>query len=363
VFIDEKELLAPILEGAGILYVVDGSIPYMAEFEAEMTLLQWTGQPRMALINPIGGERYVEQWRSALSQFFSVVRVFDPMSVDQQKQASVLTAFAELHEPWRPALEQAVTELYEYQRRLDEQGATIVVESLLQQMIQRTELKVPAVFAENVLNEQLKNKYQQALRDIESSMQRQLQNLFAHPQMTLKSQSLTVEAPDLFDHSHWYLYGLDRQKIIGLSTSAGMAAGAVIDVGVGGASLMAGALAGGLVSSIASVLATHKPEKLNFKGVPLAGKVLLAGPVKDLTFAYVLIGRAIDFYDLIRQRTHADRSIADVTPISMKERLKRLSKVDEVKLTRILLKAHKGLDTKEAQQLREWVLHLGLSDS
>jgi hypothetical protein len=363
VLVDEKELLSPILKGAGILYVVDGSIPYSPEFEAEMTLLQWTGQPRMALINPIGGEQYIEQWRAALSQFFSVVRVFDPMSVDQQKQASVLAAFAELHEPWRPNLENAVAVLSDYQKRLDEQGATIVVDALLQQMMNQTELKVPAVFAENLLHEQLKTRYQQALRDIESTMQRQLQNLFAHPQMTLKANSLIVDAPDLFDHSHWYLYGLDRQKIIGLSTSAGMAAGAVIDVGVGGTSLMTGALAGGVVSSIASAIATWKPEKLNIKGVPLAGKMLLAGPVKDLTFSYVLLGRAIEFFQLIRLRTHADRSIVDLSPTSMKERLHLLTKVDQIKLTRLLMKGHKGLDARETAKLKEWVLLLTLSES
>jgi hypothetical protein len=53
-FADECELLEPILNGAGILYVVDGSVPYGEEYEPEMEILRWTGQPSMALINPIG---------------------------------------------------------------------------------------------------------------------------------------------------------------------------------------------------------------------------------------------------------------------------------------------------------------------
>ena len=53
-FPEEVELLGPIMAGAGILYVVDGSVPYGAEYEAEMEILRWTGQPRLALINPIG---------------------------------------------------------------------------------------------------------------------------------------------------------------------------------------------------------------------------------------------------------------------------------------------------------------------
>ena len=53
-FRDECELLAPVLAGAGILYVADGARPYGPDFDAEMEILRWTGQPSMALINPIG---------------------------------------------------------------------------------------------------------------------------------------------------------------------------------------------------------------------------------------------------------------------------------------------------------------------
>ena len=72
-FDDECELLAPILEGAGILYVVDGSVPYGPEYEAEMEILRWTGEPSMALINPIGGGDHIPAWRAALEQYFIVV--------------------------------------------------------------------------------------------------------------------------------------------------------------------------------------------------------------------------------------------------------------------------------------------------
>ncbi len=355
---DEAELLQPILSGAGIIYVVDGSLPYSPEFEAEMTILQWTGQPRMALINPIGGEAYVEQWRDALSQYFSVVRVFDPMTADPQKQFTVLSAFAELYEPWRSAIESSIRFLKTYAQRLQEQGALIVAEHLVQMLSHISEVKVPVEFAQNLLQDKLKSDYQQALRANEQRMHKQLQALFAHPQMQLRSTDLTADYPDLFDASHWFMYGLDRQKIIALSTSAGAAAGAVIDVGVGGASLMAGAVAGGLVSGLASLAATWKPEKLKIKGVPLAGKTLTAGPVKEATFAFVLLGRAVDFFEMILARTHADRSVAEMSDTRLNDRLTRLPKYEQVQLTRLILRAHKGLNDQELLQLRDWILKL-----
>ena len=50
---DEVELLTPIMAGAAIIYVVDGSHPYGPEYEAEMEILRWCGQPRLAIVNPI----------------------------------------------------------------------------------------------------------------------------------------------------------------------------------------------------------------------------------------------------------------------------------------------------------------------
>src|SRR5690606_11957379 len=92
-FHDERELLRPIVGGAGILYVVDGSRPYGRQYEAEMEILRWTGRPRMALINLIAAGDHVEEWRAALSQYFSLVRVFDAMRADFSKRIELLRAF------------------------------------------------------------------------------------------------------------------------------------------------------------------------------------------------------------------------------------------------------------------------------
>ncbi|RZA21976.1 MAG: DUF3482 domain-containing protein, partial [Proteobacteria bacterium] len=73
----ECELLKPILDGAAILYVADGSHPFRANFESEFEILQWTGQPSIALLNQIGDGHYEEEWKRALQQYFKAVRVFN----------------------------------------------------------------------------------------------------------------------------------------------------------------------------------------------------------------------------------------------------------------------------------------------
>jgi predicted GTPase len=63
-FPEEVKLLTPIMEGAAILYIVDGSRPYGADYESEMEILRWTGQASMALINPIESEAHVDEWKA-----------------------------------------------------------------------------------------------------------------------------------------------------------------------------------------------------------------------------------------------------------------------------------------------------------
>ncbi len=355
---DELELLTPIMAGAGILYVVDGSLPYTPEFEAEMSILQWTGQPRMALINPIGGEAYVEQWQSALSQFFSIVRVFDPMTANEQKKSALLSAFAELHEPWRKNIEQALERLQDQQAKLDVQSAYLVAECLTSILSEKQHIKVPTQFVESRLKKQLSKQYQQALRNHESQCWQQLQSLYALTRLQTNADQLEADFPDLFDQSTWYLFGLDRKKLIGLSTAAGAASGAIIDAGVGGASFMAGALTGGVVSGLASLAATMKTDNLKIKGVPVAGKQLSAGPVKDTGFAFVVLGRQLDFLDAVSSKNHGDRVAVDVQERGMGHRLERLGKKQQIQLTRLLYKAAKGLSQSETGQLAEMVSQL-----
>ncbi|MBT8448980.1 MAG: 50S ribosome-binding GTPase, partial [Gammaproteobacteria bacterium] len=92
-FPDEVQLLKPIIDGASILYVVDCSNPYGPEYEMEMEILRWCGQPRMALINPITNTDYLKDWQDALGQYFNLVQVFNPIKANLDNQIELMDAF------------------------------------------------------------------------------------------------------------------------------------------------------------------------------------------------------------------------------------------------------------------------------
>ena len=90
-FKDECELLSPIEEGAGIIYVVDGARPLRSDDRAEMEILRMTGQPRMAIINcKDETEAFLEDWKSEFRKHFNIVRVFNAHTATYKERIELL---------------------------------------------------------------------------------------------------------------------------------------------------------------------------------------------------------------------------------------------------------------------------------
>ena len=73
----ECRLLQPILAGAGIIYVVDGSLPITDLHRCELEFVRLTAAPRLAIVNRTAQRDHVDEWRGALAQTFNAVREFN----------------------------------------------------------------------------------------------------------------------------------------------------------------------------------------------------------------------------------------------------------------------------------------------
>ena len=128
---DECELLRPIVEGAGIIYVVDGSVPYNREHEAEMNILRWTGRPSLALINQIGSDDHSADWEAALGQYFQIVRRFDAVRAPFEKHLDLLRSFGQLAPDWREPLDAALEYLQALKFGRDSQALEHIADALI----------------------------------------------------------------------------------------------------------------------------------------------------------------------------------------------------------------------------------------
>ncbi|MGA1236560.1 MAG: GTPase/DUF3482 domain-containing protein [Limisphaerales bacterium] len=308
-FHDECELLQPIIDGAGILYVVDGSVPYGEEYEPEMEILRWTGQPSLALINPIGPPDYVEPWQAALSQYFKVVRVFNASIAEFSKHLELLRAFGQLREDWRAPLQQAVDILQsdrQHRRRL---AARQITNTLIQILAHKVERKLPdSPVPASTDQAALEETFRSELRALEQQSRDAIEALYSHRQLERRETELSWLEEDLFSEKTWLIFGLSRKELAATGAMGGAAAGALIDAHLAGASLLLGALVGAGVGGAVGWWTANRLVKVRIKHLPLGGKSLVAGPSTNPNLPHIIFNRARLHHHLLTHRNHSVRS-------------------------------------------------------
>ncbi len=336
---DECQALQPIVNGAGIIYVVDGSVPYGADYEAEMEILRWSGRPSLALINPIEGEQFVEEWTAGLGQFFRTVRIFNAHRAEVTKQLELLELFGHLDPTWREPLERAVA-ILQHDRQLQAQGASSYITDLIVEAITyKVEQAVPDGLPLEPVQKLLFERYKAHLVKRERQCRQRVEELYYYSNLKKSEESLALEESDLFNIEKWYLWGLSERALLTAAASAGAVVGGstgiVVDAATGGllgglGTLVAGA--GGAVSGIWGARKyADKIGQVKVKGIPTGGNMLSYGPSKSVNFPFVLLGRALLHQRLISTRTHADRNALDLNqPL-----LERLSEKERKRLARL----------------------------
>jgi len=308
----ECRLLTPILQGAGILYVVDGSRPFGEEYEAEMEILRWTGQPSLALINMIGEADYSAQWATALGQYFRIVRVFNAVTADFDKRVQLLRAFGQIREPWRESLEKAVRILEAQQAERRKLSARVIAETLASMITHTRQRRLRDAEAEDSALQQLRAAYRQDLVDQEQQCRSEVQQIYDYKHLERHEAVVQLLDADLFATRTWNLFGLTRRQLIATGSAGGAAAGGVIDVATGGHSLLLGAGLGALIGGVSAWVGAERIAHIKVLGLPLGGKMLTVGPMRNINFPYVVLGRALLHHRMIEGRTHAQRGAIEL---------------------------------------------------
>lgn len=321
-FVEERELLKPILAGACILYVVDGTKPYRENYKSEMEILRWTGRPSMALINRIGAGDHAEAWRSALNQYFKVVRDFDAHTASFEERVRLLTTFRELHDPWRSSLQEAIDALDQERTRRRAEVADLVTNLLVAELT----FTLETAEGEQGDPKKLEDEFHEVLREKERAARREVEALYNHSRVNWEHES-DLERPvfgeDLFAKKTWSVLGLSPTQLLALYTISGALTGGVIDASVGGASFMAGTALGAALGAGAGVF--HLQRRFaratsidgivgRFKRAFAGGTTYRVGPFAHPNFPFVLLDRALLHYDSVRTRAHARNAIEGDLP-------------------------------------------------
>ncbi len=310
-FNDEIELLEPVMEGAGIIYVVDGSKPYGEEYEAEMEVLRWTGQPSMALINHIDEADYSEEWKRALGQYFKMVRTFNPMQTNMDQHISILESMAQLREEWIAPVKASIKLFERYQDQKLDQSSQMITRLIADGLSHVEKLTLSDDEITDTQKEKIETNYKEKLRHLELDVQKKIESVWDHAHLQKEQSSLTFEDLDLFSEEAASVFGLTRKELIITGVTSGAVTGAGIDLIFAGHTLLLGGVIGGLVGAAGAYFGFDELSDIKVLGQTLGKRTLLMGPMKNRNFPYILLGRALFYTSKTANRSHASRNVAD----------------------------------------------------
>lgn len=314
----ECELLKPIMDGAIIIYVVDGSHPYRKNYEAECEILQWTGQPSMAIINHIGQGDHTDEWERALHHYFKKITVFNPHTCLIDDKMRLLKDMQTINRQTEDSLDAAIRALSDERRLRTEEAALIISKMFIKALSFTMTVGSDRPLSMGAEQRRLTEEFHEALRAFETEARRNIELLFQHHKLEVQGPGgpalqKPIYEEDLFAEKIWRLLGLSKPALILSGAAAGGVAGGILDAGVGGASFAVGAGVGFLLGGVAAYKGLSSGQTLVRKFADKAAEKVIIGPYKHPNFPWILLDRAILHFASIRDRSHAVRLPLDLS--------------------------------------------------
>ncbi|NLC70876.1 MAG: GTPase/DUF3482 domain-containing protein [Desulfuromonadaceae bacterium] len=312
----ELELLRPIEEGAGIIYVVDGSRPLHKDDRAEMEILRRTGRPRLAIINfKDQDDRYLEEWKGAFRRNFNSVRVFNAHHANYAERIALLETLENIDQDWQPAMEQVISAFRRDWRQRLARTVDLICDLLEKSLGHVTLAKYDEKEKESA-EERLKERFCRDLGELEQTFHQRIRRLFKHNIFKYQPPPNSALRDNLFSERVWKVLGLDRSQLTWAAALAGGAAGAGLDVAFTGISAGVFTATGALIGALSAYLGGENlarvkgmgPRLFGLRLLPSIGKIeLKIGPLHNLQFFFVLIDRVLIFFSYVINWAHGRR--------------------------------------------------------
>lgn len=320
-FADEARLLQPIIEGAGVLYVIDPSKPLRDAFVAEMEIIRWTGTPRMALLNEKAeNQERLSEWRNRLGSYFNLVRTFNAHRARFEERRRLLKSLLEIDETNRSRIEETISLIDREWTMRREESAEMIMQFLAQALRHReseriTEKDEEFVDRKDRIKGDLTKKYYREIAKLEKKTYEDLLTLYHHRLLKVEVGDDHFDGVDLSSEETWRKWGLSRSQLTLVSGLAGGATGLMVDLGAGGLTHGIGTVVGAVTGAGGAFLKGNRlPElKITAKGMSFDGnshKALVIGPPESENFAWILLDRILHLYGQVVARSHGRRDEA-----------------------------------------------------
>jgi hypothetical protein len=310
-FHHDCELLKPLADRAGILYVADASRPLRESDRQEMEILRLTGLPRMALLNCKRQEtRHLDTWKDAIGRRFNIQREFNAHHATTSERLQLLDALRILNPDWNAPLLEVIQALKtEHQRRQEE--SLLILEALLIDTARHvSRITLRSGDDPRELTGKALETYRNDLRSLEARARRQWRDLHHLSRLPGGEEETPLITGDLFAEHVWKLLGLTRRQLATLGAVSGGLLGLGADAATGGLSMGILTAGGAVLGAVSGWMGS---PGLGAKRLPLPGRRTLAreqlqvGPLKDIALLSILIDRSLLYLLRLGNWAHARR--------------------------------------------------------
>ncbi|MBB3103465.1 GTPase/DUF3482 domain-containing protein [Azomonas macrocytogenes] len=264
-FEQEAKVLRQLLASDAGLYIIDAREPVLAKYRDELEILAMCGKPLLPVLNFVASANGTREneWREAMSRLglHAMVR-FDSVAPPQDGERRLYESLALLKEKDRPILERLIFDQEAQNAGRLQAGARLIAELLIDVAACRR-----SVVAEQEVERTAIRDLHDAVRSREQRCVEALLRLYAFR----PGDATTDDLPLLNGRWGNDLFNPETLKQLGVRVGSGMAAGAAagagVDLFVGGLTLGAATLIGALAGGGAQT-ARHYGNRLlgKFKG-------------------------------------------------------------------------------------------------
>ncbi|ALU62672.1 GTPase SAR1 [Pseudomonas syringae pv. lapsa] len=263
-FEQEAKVMRQLLDSDAGLYVIDAREPVLAKYRDELAVLASCGKPLLPVLNFVSAQQHCEpEWREALSRLglHALVR-FDSVAPPEDGGRRLYESLALLLESARPRLERLIDDQEKQRTAKRHSAARLIAELLIDCAACRRSVETTAD-----QEQQAVEALRKAVRQREQQCVEALLKLYAFRKDDVSSSDLPLMdgrwGDDLFNPETLKLMGVR----VGGGVAAGAAAGAGVDLMVGGVTLGAAALVGAIAGGALSTARSYGGRLLGkFKG-------------------------------------------------------------------------------------------------
>ncbi len=304
----ECELFMPVEQGAGIIFVVDGSKPVRKNDRLEMEILRLTGRPRLAIVNSKGrDDGYLASWKNEFRKTFNAVRVFNADNAHYHERIALLESLKTIDQDWQPALESVISAFKQDWKNRNILVAEIICDLLIQGLKYSVIKNYGDEVAARTAKTTLQSEYHKNISIMEKKAFDRIRRAFKHNifQVNLPARSILSES--LFSSRTWQVLGLSPLQLAAAAAVSGGMIGAGLDVVASGITFGLFTAIGSAFGAGAALLFGEHMSKTRVVGVKLGGYRVIVGPNENTNFPYILLDRALIYYAYIVNWAHGRR--------------------------------------------------------